>query len=429
MPFLSKKQVLFVGGGLLVLLIIGVVFIFSLREEKTAKRVNLEVWGTEDDDVFSAMARSYSDLRTNVSIDYTQISESSFETRLISALASGKGPDVFFVKSHSLPVDLISPAPETQFTLESMKSLFPKVIEQDFAPGGIVYALPLYLDTLALVYNQNIYNRAGIVDPPTDWESFEDIVSDLKVLDDNGRIKKAGAAIGGSDRSISNGSEILQMLILQNGAQMIDVGARGGATFAEGTRGISAFDFYTKFGNPSDTYFTWDDSGKNSMDSFAGEETVMLLTYKSKINELKAKNPFLEIGVASIPQVSAENPITFADYFGLAVSKQSKEQSWAWDFIINSATQPDIARAYHKASGRPPALKALISENLKNAEYGIFARQALIAKSWYFADHKKIKEILSQAIQKKILGAADSKTALTQAQNQISEIISERKDD
>lgn len=423
MLFLSKKQVLLIGGGILALIVVGAIFVLSIREEKTAKRVTLEVWGTEDDDVFESLARSYSDLQTNVAINYTQISESNYDARLISALASGRGPDVFFVRSHSLPVDLISTAPETQFTYEELTNLFPKVVWQDFAPGEKVYALPLYLDTLAMVYNQNIFNRVGVVDPPRDWDSFEDLISDLKVLDDDGRVKKAGAAIGGSDRSINNASEVLQMLLLQNGAEMID--ERGRASFSEGTRGVSAFDFYTKFGDPSDIYFTWDDSGKNAADSFAAEETVIIFTYKSKINELKAKNPFLEMGVAPVPQVSADNPITFADYHGLAVSKQSREQAWAWDFIIKTTTGADLARAYSKSSGRPPALRSIISENLRSSEYGIFARQALIAKSWYFADHKRIKEALSQAIQKKIVGAADSKTALQQAQNQISEIIRE----
>lgn len=424
MNLISKKQLLFIGGALLGLVVVGFLFVFSIKDDQKVERVSLEVWGTEDNDSFEKAARAYMDKKTNVSVDYKEISEASFESRLMTALAAGKGPDIFFVESHSLPVDLISEAPQTAFTLERLRTSFPEVIEQDFAPGGKVLALPLYLDTLALVYNQNIYNRVGIVDPPKAWEEFEDIVSDLRVLDDSGRVVKAGAAIGGSDRSIENATDVLQMLMLQNGAQMISGESRNSPTFAsQGDKGIAAFDYYTKFGNPAGSFYTWDDSGKKAMDSFASEESVMVFAYKSDIEELKAKNPFLKVGVAPVPQVNLEKPVTFASYHGMAVSKQSKKQDWAWDFIINFSTDPSIAKSYIAESKKPPALKSLISENLKSAEYGIFARQALVAESWFYSGHGKIKEALSQAIQKKISGAADSKTALQQAENRVREII------
>lgn len=422
MQSLSRKQLLLIGGAVLGLLIFVGLFFVSFREGKNVERVSLLVWGTESNSIMEGLARSYSAIRGNVTIVYKQIPEENFENELIKALAAGEGPDVFFVRSHSLPKNLLYPAPETQFLFEDLRTLFPRVIEQDFAPQGIIYAMPLYLDTLALIFNQNIFEKAGIVDPPKTWDDFEDLASDLKVLDDAGNIKKAGAAMGGTKKSIGAGPDILQMLMLQNGTNMKS-DSLGRTNFASGDSGVLAFDLYTKFADPSSDYYTWDDSGKNSLDSFAAEEVAMIIDYKSKVELLKSKNPFIDIGISPVPQIDSENPAVFAEYFGLGVSRQSNEPLWAWDFVINVSTNENLAKEYSQLSKKPPALKSLISANLKNSEFGLFARQALIARSWISVGYDEVSEAFSQAIQRRISGAATSKSALETAQNRISDII------
>jgi len=425
MPKFTSRQLAIVGGAaLLVLIIFGVIYFVGLRPSANSSPANLTMWGTESPDVMDILIRAYSKIHSNVRVEYTRVSESEYSVKLLNALASGHGPDLFFVRSHELPTSLIVPAPETQFTLSQVQTLFPKVVEQDFAPGGMVYALPLYIDTLALIYNKTIFDRSGVVSPPKTWGEFENLSANLRVLDDQGRVKKAGAAIGGSSRTIGDASDILELLMLQNGTKMIDDALRGAAFSSP--QGQTSFDYYVRFADPADENYTWDDSGPNSLDSFAAGNTVMLIDYASHIKDLRNKNPYLDIGVAPVPQVDIENSVSFAEYGGLAVSKQSPQVAWAWDFVIQSSTNPDLVKAYLDASGRPPALRSAIGIKVNDPNLGVFARGALIARSWYYADHPKIQNILSQAIQKVITGGTDSKTALRDAERAVTQIITGR---
>jgi multiple sugar transport system substrate-binding protein len=379
------------------------------------------LWGTESPDAVQALTQAYSKVNSNIRVEYTRFSQSEYNSKLLNALAAGQGPDLFFVQSHELPVSLIAPAPETQFTLSQVQTLFPKIVEQDFAPDGKVYALPLYLDSLALIYNKTIFDRSGVVSPPVTWNDFENLSANLRVLDDQGRIKKAGAAIGGSLKSIAVAPDILELLMLQNGTQMIDTTIHK-ANFSSAP-GQTAFDFYVKFADAADENYTWDDSGPDSLDSFAAGNTVMLLDYASRLAQLKNKNPYLDIGIAPVPQVSSDNPVDFSEYQGLAVSRQSKNISSAWDFVVQSSTNADVSGAYLSASGRPPALRSIIGKTVNSAFLGVFARAALIARSWYYAQNSQIQNILSQAIQKTITGGTDSRTALKDAENSVTQIV------
>lgn len=425
MPVLTRRQLALIGGAILVLVIIfAVIFLFGLRPQTNTQSVSLTLWGTESPDAIQDLVRAYSKVRSNVRVEYTQFGASEYNTKLLNALAAGQGPDVFMVQSHELPTSLLAPVPETQFALSQVQSLFPKIVEQDFAPNDTIYALPLYIDSLALIYNRTIFDRAGVVSPPKNWNEFENLSANLRVLDDQGRVKKAGAAIGGSLKTIGTAADILEMLMLQNDTKMIDSTTKGANFSSE--PGQTAFDFYVKFADPADENYTWDDGGSNSLDSFAAGNTVMLLDYASHVAELKNKNPYLDIGIAPVPQTDPNNPVDFSEYQGLAVSKQSKNVSWAWDFVIQSSTNPDVSNAYLATSGRPPALRSIIGTEVNDAKVGVFARAALITRSWYYASHSQIKNILSQAIQKTITGGSDSRTALKDAENSVSQIINSR---
>lgn len=422
MPQFTSRQLAIIGGAVLALLLIfAVVYFFGLRPQTNNASVSLTMWGTESPDAIQALTRAYSKVRSNVRVDYTQISDSDYSSKLINALAAGQGPDLFMVQSHELPTSLIAPAPETQFTLSQVQTLFPKIVAQDFAPGGTVYALPLYLDSLALIYNGAIFDRSGVVSPPATWSEFENLSANFRVLDNQGRVKKAGAAIGGSSRSIEDAADILELLMLQNGTQMVNTTTRS-ANFSSDP-GQKAFDFYVKFADPADENYTWDDSGSNSLDSFAAGNTVMLLDYASRVSQLQNKNPYLDIRVAPVPQMSPENPVNFSEYQGLTVSKQSKNAAWAWDFVIQSATNADLVSAYLSAAARPPALLSVIGTKVNDPTYGVFARAALISRSWEYANHSRIQDALSQAIQKVITGGTDSRTALRNAEQTVTQII------
>ena len=383
---LTRNQMIIIGIGFLivaaiVLLFLGVIPGLSTPASQNPS-VKLTAWGIEDESSFQTLIDGYEKIRPNVKIAYTKIPEGTYEASLISALAAGRGPDIFMLKNTWLfkHFDKIAPAPSSQFTATELEQFFPRVAEQDFVLAGKIYALPLYIDTLALIYNKDIFDTKSIALPPKTWQEFQNFISQLREENSQNQITKAAAAIGGSETSIDRASDLLNNIFLQFGNPTIS--SDGGVRFDD--NGSNAFNFYIQFVNPASPYYTWSDSLPYSIDSFSNGKTAMIFNYSQAIPAIKSKNPFLNIGVTEMPQFAGVNqPVNNASYWGLSVSRQSPSWTWAWDFIINTTGNSDIAGSYLQTSHKPPALRVLISRYLNDPELGVFAKQALTARSWH----------------------------------------------
>ncbi|MBU4245531.1 MAG: extracellular solute-binding protein, partial [Nanoarchaeota archaeon] len=121
-----------------------------------------------------------------------------YEKEFNEALIQGNGPDIITLNNTWLPryKNKIYPLDGGAKTAQEYQRKFVDVVSSDFLEGNKIYAMPLSLDTLALYYNIDILNSAGIFDPPRTWDEFNEAVRKLTVRDEKGNIKRAGAAIG-----------------------------------------------------------------------------------------------------------------------------------------------------------------------------------------------------------------------------------------
>lgn len=404
----------------MVLLVLILIFT-NLRSSQTPPKVTLRVWGTIENDAMNRFLEGYKNIRGNVTVEYRGMPEAGYEEAVVSALAAGNGPDVFMIPAKSLSRNKskLYPAPPAQFGLARLRDEFPTVVEQDFADGGNVYALPLYLDTLALFYNRGLLDQASLVRPPRTWDEFQKYVAYLRKLGPGGQILQAAAGIGGSAKSVPHAPDILMNLMLQNG-----LFAGGGADYygIASEAGLRAMNSYIQFANSAASEYTWNDAQPNAYEGFGAGKVAMVFGYRRDALELKRKYPFLDMGVAPMPAAAGANAVAWADYWGFAVSRQSRAPEWAWDFILNFTTNPQNAIMYTGVSGLPPALRSAIGNYLNDAELGVFARQALIARSWRQPNEIRVGEFLNEAISGILGGRFNSYQALQQAQNRISQL-------
>jgi len=189
-----------------------------------------------------------------------------------------------------------------------------------------------------------------------------------------------------------------------------------------GSEGLSALNFYVQFANPSSPYYTWNDNLGNSLDSFSQGQTAIIFDYASRISLIKEKNPYLNIGVSPMPQFNQDDPKNWADYWGLAVSNQSQKSSLGWNFILFATTNSQISEIFLQTAKKPPALRSLIEKYKNDPEMGVFARQALTARSWPQPDSASVKKIFSDMIESVLSGRLSSQNALEQAENEINSL-------
>lgn len=388
------------------------------------EKIRLSYWRVFDgEDTFDQIIDSYRLLHPNVTIDYRKLRFDEYEEELIRAFAEGKGPDIFSMHNtwmHEYQ-DLMDPLPTsvTVTQLEEhgtvrkevvavtkekqtisqtkLKKNYVDAVAEDvilsYQPDPSVsaqdriYGLPLSMDSLALFYNIDLLNAAGIATPPITWTQFQEQVGQLTTVNTEGDILQSGAALGTSE-NVERAADILSLLMLQNGTTMTDERGRiafnatiGGSTDGV-TPGLDAINFYTDFANPTKVVYSWNEDQPNSFEAFANGEAAFFLGYSYHIPLLRTAAPKLNFSVSKVPQISNSKEVNFANFWVESVSAQSEYRDWAWDFIEHAASEEQVS-SYLSAAEKPTALRNLISTQLDDEDLGPFAEQILTAQSWY----------------------------------------------
>jgi multiple sugar transport system substrate-binding protein len=447
--YLSKTRLIIIGISALIIIGTVLVLIFGFQGiGSPPPKVTLEFWNVFDNsDTWKPFLKTYRELHPNVRIIYKQIPFEEYETTLIDALAAGKGPDIFTIHNTWLArwQDKLEPIPQLDpesravkvlrlrpfFHPTSFSQTFMDVVSQDFRRGDQLYAVPLYVDTLALYYNKDIFASAGIALPPQTWAEFLDMVPKLRRFDNQGRISRAAAAIG-TARNINRSTDILSLLMLQNGTLMSDA-ARGRILLTEIVRrgkegikpGVRALEFYTNFADPSqDKFYTWNLRQDYSIDSFFLGRSAMMVNYAFHISTVRSKAPYLNFGIAPMPQVDLDAKVNYANYWGLTVSKISPKvnQYYGWDFIHFMASR-EQAKQYLLATGEPTSRLDLVDWQRNDPDLGAYAVQGLSARSWWQPDNRVVEQALADAIEAVNRGEATPEQALERAEARIQVLV------
>ena len=419
------------------------------QTQAASEPITLTFWQTFDDtDAFDDIITKYQALHPNITIDYKKLRYEEYENELLNAWAEDRGPDIFAVsntwikkyqpKISPMPTDItmaymvetgtikkeIVPQLKTtkSLTIKDLKNNFADVVASDVVlEDGKIYGLPLSVDTLALFYNRDLLNSAGVATAPQFWnKEFQQIIKKLSKQDPKKGLIQAGIALGTS-KNISRFSDILSVLMMQNGAIMSDGNQ---ITFHSVPQtmsnnynpGLEALRFYTDFANPTKEVYSWNNDMPDSIEAFASGNLAMVFGYSFNLAQIRAQAPKLNLGIAKLPQIEGNSmSVNFANYWVETVSKKSKHPNESWDFV-QFLTKEENAKIYLAKTKKPTALKSLINAQKDDEDLGVFAEQILSAKSWYHG--KSIKDAES-AIGEMI------NAALTATPDRLPEVLSD----
>lgn len=430
---LKNKWVL-IGGGLLILLI-GVVIFFITRGGSSGSGsgpANLTVWSTfETSENMEPFIASYQEKYPNVQITYAEKNVDTYEEDLLNALASGSGPDIFAIHNDWLPkyADKLKEAPSKTLTIREYKDTFVDAAYNDFVLEGKVYAVPLSVDSLALYYNKDILGSFGIATPAKTWDELSEHARKITRSNSSGFFNRSGVAIG-TVSNVSRAVDIIYLLILQNGTvpytedfsqSNLDsaVQDKSGNSIYPAAQALS---FYTSFSNSNSENYNWNSRSNYSIDAFANSEAAYLYGYSYTRDAILQKSPNLNFDVTAAPQPNLDQSVVnFANYSGMAVSKQTKSSAVAWDFVKHM-TNKDSLKSYYERHKVPSSRKDLISEQIEDPEIGVFAYANLTAKSFFKKDQKKVDAIIAAMVDSIVLRGNSIDNALSSAAQQINSL-------
>ena len=396
---MSRSLIITIG---IVIVVIIALFLFSgiARRTPVPDPVKLTVWGFGDDQgAFDGAINQFHQQYQHVSISYRRFDEATYEQNLVNRLAEGKGPDIFLLKNSWLArnrdkLAALAPA-SAPFSPADFSAMFAPAASSLVADDGSILASPLSMDSLALFYNQDVFDAAGITVPPATWDAFTAISRRLTAIAPSGDITRSGAALGTAE-NIPHALELVSAMILQSG----DPIARADGHVDLGSAAEQALQFYTSFASIGNQNFSWSPRMGSAFDAFAEGTSVMAFGFSDDIPRIQARNPHLRLGVAPLPQLGKGTPRTYGAYNFMAVSRSSANFATAWQFALYMSS-PDGARLYAQGSGRPPVRRDLIASASQSITdpAGVFSRQALIARDWPIPDESATRRIFNDAIE------------------------------
>lgn len=383
----------------------------------------LIVWGLwQESTAMEPVIKAFKD-QTGITVEYKKIaSVATYEKTLLEALARGQGPDVFVI--HHTWVEgkrgLMSPAPAAVIDERALKEEFVDVVDKDVVRDGAIYALPVSVDTMALYYNRDLLNAAGVPKPPVTWDEVQQAVQKITRVTSFGTIQQSAAALGVA-ANINRAPDVLQLLMLQSGLAIKDT-AKDSRVALSGDVGQHALTFFTDFSNKSKKVFTWDLQQDYSLDAFAEGKTAMMVNYSYHIPTIQAKNPRLQFGVAPVPQIADSSPVTFASYWPFAVSTTSQDAAASWQFVRFLSSAQGVALLNQKQSPTPPARRDGIEAARADSLYGPFADQTLTAATWPRVDIVATDAIFNKMIDDVVTGVAPVSDSLRRGEDQLNQL-------
>lgn len=398
--------------------------------------VELQVWRSEDSsEDFSSIINAYQAQYPYVDVKVKVFKKEEYEDAIKDAWVKGEGPDIFSVPNIRLGKfqEFSAPMPSsvklkvyskqkgmfsTKTVIQEKAVSFPvasqlRSIYVDAVPADVVfdeqiYGLPMSFDTLSLFYNYDLLAKAGIAVPPKTMQDFVNAVQTMTVRDTKRNIVQPGAAIGTAE-NVPYYFDILSAIMMQNGTVMTN--ERNQVLFnREDTNkqipGARALDFYAAFSNPAVSPYTWNAQQPDALEAFTQGTLGFYFGYYGDKEAIEQRAPNLNFSYTTFPQVDPSNPITIAQYPVESVFVNSPNKDHAWNFI-HFATSEEQVQTFLTSSGRLPARKTLVSEQQRDPVLGVYAKQALTAKSWYHgvdpdAAIQAFKEMIDQANQRTI---------------------------
>lgn len=453
--FADSKKFIYIAGGVFLALIVALIILVVVSNKKNAEKNQvrdniLTIWGTSDDQsAYDSTISEFQADNSKVKVVYVKKDPTNYLKDSLAEIAAGKGPDIWIVpndwmvKYHNqmvaMPENLIAKPKEKKNDTEVYQETYPNAIYQDNVFDSKIYGMPLAVDMLQLYYNSDIlsstmtaYRKAHPDDDntvinklfssgPKNWDDLV-AMTGLITQKNGGNVTQSAIALGNT-ANIADSVNVLTFMMLQNGAKMTSDDNLSATFQTKQTEfgninypGTTALSFYTSFANPQDKNYTWNNNLPDSVRAFAEGKTAMLLDFESKKADIKRINSNLNFETVSVPQIKETgNPVNFAVYNTLTVSKAAKDSNLAWQFIT-FATNSSNARTYLSTTKKTSAkLTGDTDDPLKTLA------------TWYNPEPEKTPEIFKAMIGQ-VNEGKNAQTAIENAASQVTTLLRKLKE-
>ncbi len=401
---------------------------------KSANQVTLTFWTHTDPPMVAVdtqVVKQFEKTHPNIKIQTSTIPNNVFFTKMLSAMTTGSGPDVFdmnddYIRGDYIPQRLLAPVDPQAMGYKSLAALervyAPGTFAAGAGPNGAVYGIPLEVDAAAFAINTKLFKEAGLnpANYPRTWKQVGTMGAQIAKKDH----------VQGFNFVYLNGWGLLQLepLMLQTGGSVLN--AAGTKVTIGKPATLRALQIWNNLvnvyhaGNPHTATLN---SSVPYYDFSVGKQ-AMTITWPWAMVQTAQEYPKImkDVKVVPLPQVNPAHPVQFAYGYEWVVSAKapSPVQKAAWTFVgyLGKAYQQYIAKSGQvqpvKGWQNTAAGKSLPFASAFAKIYNEGPRFFPVGPNW-----TQISAIAQTAISKVVLDNGSASAALKSAAGQIQPLL------
>jgi multiple sugar transport system substrate-binding protein len=353
------------------------------------------------------------------------IAYENFRDEIAASAPAGVGPDVVSLFYGWIPafVDAgyLIPLPPDEFPHDWIESTFsPMVTESKFLDE--YWALPTAVRSLALFYNKDLFEAAGLdpESPPTTTEEFLAMAQQLTQYDDSGNTGIENLVKMGYAPEMTGQAHhwFREVLIRQFGGVPYSPDNR--EVLWNSPEGCEAFRYLSDF---ETTYFTGSSDNfiyENATDAFINGDEALHIDGSFRIGTIATSNPDLNYGVAELPAGPNGERHTFGSYWTHGITRQAAADEARLEASIRFLTfitTPEAGTLWVNEVGELPAQLEAAADPvlLADPNLGPFAAGLEYAHATFFVDETAQRQSLIDAYDRIRLEGADVCEALNES--------------
>ncbi|QWF83794.1 ABC transporter substrate-binding protein [Amycolatopsis sp. CA-230715] len=292
-----------------------------------------------------ALIAEYQQQHPNVKIKYQTIPNDEFNTKTLTAMSNGTGPDVLnmddsALRGEYLPKELVAPIDAGALgaaSADEVKARYNAGVLDGAAKDGQYYGLPSEFNATAFAINTKHFTDAGL-DPNAAPKTWDEVAADAK------KLVAAQHTQAFSFLYLHSGwySQQLQTLLNQTGGTLTDPGHEHATVTSP--QSVAALQLWVDLAAGKDKSADPNKTSREATSPFSDLATgrqSMAIVYPWAMEQIRQSNPdvYKQLKVVPLPQLNPAQPVNRWYGYYWAVGKASKHQAEAWKFISYLASK------------------------------------------------------------------------------------------
>lgn len=298
---------------------------------KLSGTISYAFWDAAQVPYFEACVKEFNKLYPDITVKLEQSPWDEYWTKLEASATGGSSADVFWLNGPNINKyakgGVLLPIDDRIEASGIDTAKYPEALVDLYNVDGVQYALPKDYDTIAVFYNKELFEQAGVALPTNDW-TWEDMVETAT------KLTKQDGSVYGIAAPLETQTGYYNTVFAHGGCIISEDGKKSGYDLPETQAGIQCWvDLQKAEITPSLASLT----ETEGYIQFLSGRTAMLVQGSWFLNRiLEDENPG-KFGVVALPSINGKKASVIHG-LGNCISKSTKnpEAAWKWVEFLSS---------------------------------------------------------------------------------------------